>query len=112
VNPSSKLTVSGLLEVFLDVEAHPWRRDAEVIVGYMPPYPHPDTKPTTVVCWHGSFLRYSHGPRQGYFWDLYGDDMYSEELAWLALSKAPPHPRVLYAGVKAVKDVECLEPSR
>lgn len=38
------------------------------------------------------FLRYSCGPKQGFFWDIYGDDMHSVELAIIALSNAP-YPR-------------------
>jgi len=34
-------------------------------------------------------LRYSAGPKQGFFWDIYGDEMQSFELAVIALSQAP-----------------------
>ena len=34
-------------------------------------------------------LRYSKGPKQGFFWDIYGDDFHSYELALVGLSKAP-----------------------
>ena len=34
-------------------------------------------------------LRYSKGPKQGFFWDIYGDDMNSVELAIIALANAP-----------------------
>lgn len=40
---------------------------------------------------HPPHLRYSQGPKQGFFWDLYGDD-FSQELAIIALSQAP-YPR-------------------
>lgn len=36
-----------------------------------------------------SYLRHSCGPQQGFFWDIYGDDMQSVELAVLALHQAP-----------------------
>ncbi len=39
-----------------------------------------------------AYLRFSCGPSQGYFWDIYGDNMIDTELAVLALSKAP-YPR-------------------
>ena len=55
----------------------------------MPPFPTKDTKPRCVVAYRGSFLRYMGGPIASYFWDLYGDDMYTPELALLALSRAP-----------------------
>jgi len=73
-----------------------WRKDAVIIEDYMPPYPRPDTRPAVVIR-HGSgghqwFLRYSRGPRQGHFWDNYGEDYLNRELAELALSQAPPPP--------------------
>ena len=72
----------------------PWHNDCEIIVDYMPPFPNPDTKPTIQVKYNdGSeyppHLRYSRGPKQGFFWDIYGEDMYSVELAIVAISQAP-----------------------
>ncbi len=77
-----------LVELLLDQH---WHKGCEIIDGYMPPYPGPETRPTVVVrCPSmGAFLRHSHGPLQCYFWDIYGDDMHSVELALLALSRAP-----------------------
>jgi len=68
-----------------------WHKDCEVIDGYMPPYPGKDTRPTCVVRYvpFGCFLRHSRGPRQGFFWDIYGDDMQTVELAVVALASAP-----------------------
>lgn len=77
-----------LVELLLDQH---WHKGCEIIDGYMPPYPGPETWPSIVVrcAAMGAFLRYSHGPLQCYFWDIYGDDMHSVELALLALSRAP-----------------------
>lgn len=50
--------------------------DGRIVVRY--PNEHDDT-----------FLKYSKGPQQGFFWDNCGDNMYNKELAILALSKAP-----------------------
>lgn len=70
-----------------------WHSECEIIPNYMPPRPSKDTKPKVVVMfpnqYENVFLRYSCGPAQGFFWDTYGDDMQSVELAILALSKAP-----------------------
>ena len=76
--------------VGLLLEQH-WHKGCEVIDGYMPPYPRPDTRPSCVVRYapFNCFLRYSKGPRQGFFWDTYGDAMDSIELALLALANAP-----------------------
>lgn len=41
-----------------------------------------------------SYLRYSKGPGTGTFWDTYGDDFHSPELALVELSKAYPPTRV------------------
>lgn len=92
-------TVERLLECFLRPEGGGdyWRSQAEIIVGYMPPYPLPDTQPSCVVRFGGSFLRYSAGPRQGHFWDISGDDYQTPELALLALMEAPVPPGILKA---------------
>jgi hypothetical protein len=37
---------------------------------------------------HPPHLRYSRGPKQGFFWDIYGEE-FSQELAIIALSQAP-----------------------
>jgi hypothetical protein len=68
-----------------------WQRDCEINVAYMPPHPREDTKPTVVIRHKksGMFLRYSKGPRQGYFWDVYGEDFLTPEIAIVALSEAP-----------------------
>lgn len=67
-----------------------WREGCEIIPEYMPPHPNADTKPRVVVRHKdsGKFLRYSCGPKQGHFWDSYGDDYQLEALAKLALSQA------------------------
>ena len=68
-----------------------WHRDCQIVSRYMPPFPRADTKPIVAVRHvpSNSFLRYSKGPRQGYFWDLYGDDMQTVEMAIVALGRAP-----------------------
>lgn len=71
-----------------------WHEKCEIIPNYMPKYPREKTRPTVQVRYNdGSeyppLLRYSKGPKQGFFWDMYGEDMQTVELAILALSKAP-----------------------
>lgn len=91
----SLFTVERLLATMLDDESgnrDKWRKFAEIVPGYMPPFPRPETRPTLVVRYGTSMLRYSKGPRQGYFWDLYGDDFYTAELALMALLQAPVPP--------------------
>lgn len=71
-----------------------WHSDCEILSDYMPPYPREDTKPTVQIrhnngSKHPAFLRYSKGPKQGFFWDTYGDDFQNIELAIIALSNAP-----------------------
>lgn len=68
--------------------------NVEVVKGYMPEHPLPTTQPRCVVRSGEWFLRHSKGPRQEYFWDSYGDDFLSPELAILALYEAPPVPMV------------------
>lgn len=88
---SNSVDVGDLMRLLLD---EPWHAKCEIIADYMPPYPSEDTQPTIQIRYNdGSeyppFLRYSHGPLQGYFWDMYGDHMNSIELAVIALSRAP-----------------------
>jgi hypothetical protein len=70
-----------------------WHMECEIIPNYLPRNPDKDTKPMVVVKYSNehadTFLRYSQGPKQGFFWDYYGDDMLSVELAIIALSRAP-----------------------
>jgi hypothetical protein len=79
-----------LLQLLLDQH---WHRECQIILDYMPPHPGENTKPKVVVMFPNehahTFLRYSCGPVQCYFWDIYGDDMITVEIAILALSKAP-----------------------
>ena len=92
-----EVDVNVLVELLLPER---WQKRCKIIPDYIPPFPREDTRPECRVCWerpepHGNiFLRYSKGPSQGFFWDCYGDDMQSVELAIIALSRAP-HPSAL-----------------
>lgn len=71
-----------------------WHKQCDIVPDYMPPFPREDTRPTVQVRFNNGseyppFLRHSCGPKQGFFWDIYGDDMQTVELAVLALSQAP-----------------------
>jgi hypothetical protein len=70
-----------------------WQHECQIITDFMPNFPQPDTQPKCIIrhCAdeNHQFLRYSAGPLQGYFWDVYGDDFHSPELAIFALSMAP-----------------------
>ncbi len=72
-----------------------WHKHCEIIPDYMPPHPHKDTRPTVKVKCGEWFLRCSHGPIQGYFWDIYGDDLSCVEYAIIALSKSQAPPNFL-----------------
>ncbi len=86
-----KVNSEKLIEYLLDQQ---WHKKCEIIPDYMPPYPGEDTKPSVQIRYndgseHPPFLRYSKGPKQGFFWDIYGADFLNVELAIIALSKAP-----------------------
>lgn len=68
-----------------------WQLECEILPDYLPRDGGTTTEPKCVVRHKpsGTFLRHSKGPRQGYFWDAYGDDLHSAELAVVALSLAP-----------------------
>ncbi len=72
----------------------PWHAKCTIIPDYMPPFPGENDRPTLQVRYEDGtkyppYLRYSHGPRQGFFWDIYGDNLMSEALAIVAISQAP-----------------------
>lgn len=91
IRDESLIDGNALMDLLLD---EPWHSRCEIIPEYMPPYPNPSTRPSLQVRYNdGSeyppFLRYSNGPKQGFFWDIYGEDMKTIALAVLALSQAP-----------------------
>jgi hypothetical protein len=88
-------TVERLLATMLDDmhgNVNAWRKHAEIVPAYRAPFASDDVHARCVVRLQGSFLRYSHGPVQGYMWDIYGDDMGSPEIALMALLQAPVPP--------------------
>jgi len=89
---ASAINVAELLKLLLQLDhfSGAWRSKAEIIPKYMPPYPRPDTKPRCVVKLGDNFLRHSKGPLQHHFWDMYGDDYLTPELAVVALMQADP----------------------
>jgi hypothetical protein len=95
INPTD-FNVDRLIKDLLNFE---WQRNCDIVPDYRPPYDKGEGFAKCVVRYrystgHEIFLRYSQGPRQGYFWDVYGSDMHRPELALVALSQAPPPPRV------------------
>ncbi len=78
-----------LLDTLLDSRHHRWREEVIIHKEYMPPHPREDSRPEVQVEYKNRFLRYSRGPLQGYFWDVYGEDMHTPELAFYALLQAP-----------------------
>jgi len=84
------------LSVILDPYTNPWHLHVEVVENYMPPFPRPDTKPSIQVRWGDSFLRYARGVFQPWFWDIYGDEFYSVQRAWLSVAQAPAPPSMTY----------------
>ena len=66
-----------------------WKSEAEIIEEYVPPYPNKLTRPRCVVRFKDQFLRHSCGPKQGFFWDMYGDDFQTPALALAAILSAP-----------------------
>lgn len=86
----SLFTAESLLKALLYLE---WYEDVEIVPAYTLPKPFSDDKPICVVRFNKDrsalYLRYSKGPRQGFFWDAYGDDFHRPTLALLAILQAP-----------------------
>jgi hypothetical protein len=80
-----KVNLDSILELLLDQY---WHGECEIIPEYIAPYQR-DNRTKCVIRYKNRFLRYSQGPKQRYFWDIYGDDFLSVELAIMALSQAP-----------------------
>jgi hypothetical protein len=97
IDPSLFTVERILAAMFDDMSGNrdSWRKFAQIVPDFMPRFPDTLTRPTCVVKLGDSYLRYSKGPRQGYFWDMYGDDMLSPENALLALLRAPVPPFAL-----------------
>lgn len=91
IDPSI-INVGELMKYLLQLDhwSGAWRSHAEIIVDYMPPFPRPDTRPSCQVKIGDNFLRHSKGPLQRHFWDIYGDDYQTPELALIALMQADP----------------------
>lgn len=112
------INLDQLLDDMLDTQhgnRNQWVTRVEIIPEYMPQFPRPDTRPTCVAAYvhpdgRRSFLRYSKGPYQGYFWDVYGEDMLRPELALLAVMRAPVPPgaqdKSVWEPVKAKEGAE------
>lgn len=90
---ASLVSTMEVLDLLLD---QPWHKGVEIVTDYMPPFPAPATRPTLVVRYNNGrppeerpYLRYSKGPKQCFFWDVYGDDFQSLATAVVAVSKAP-----------------------
>ena len=66
-----------------------------IIQNYTFPYPRVGDQPLAyVVCKRlpnkePMYLRYSRGPEQGHFWDVYPDDYMNENLARKAIGLSP-----------------------
>jgi hypothetical protein len=98
-------TVESLLAALLNSDYAGWRTRAKIIKDYLPQHARAGTKPRCVVVFDYEdrrdgeadccFLRHSNGPRQGHFWDEYGDDYLTPELALIALLRAPVPPPLL-----------------
>lgn len=77
------MNLEKLVRLLLNTSDHPWRKEVEL-----------EVKSSTMLCvkYEDVYLRYSKGPYQHYFWDVYGDDFQSPELAFYAILHAPPPP--------------------
>ena len=98
MSPFSRLKLDSdlMLHYLLD---QPWHEKCEVIPNHVPRHAPEGAKPMVVVRYndgtaHPPYLRYSAGPKQGFFWDVYGADFHNTELAVIALSHAPAPVKV------------------
>jgi hypothetical protein len=86
-----------------------WKLECRIIPNYLPPYPNKHTRARVVVQFGESFLRHSAGPLQGWFWDVYGDDLQTVGLAVRAIIEAPRPFQS--ANASKSQPVECAEES-
>lgn len=91
----SKRSMVALKEVSMDqlvrqlTEDKPWLKDVDLVYEERRDYGN-----VLVIRYKGRestvYLRHSKGPRQGFGWDVYGDNMLNPALALLAIIDAPP----------------------
>lgn len=86
------LTVESIIQAFVEDNPLDWRVYAEIIPNWFPKYPRKDTQPILVVRFRNEYLRHSLGPHQGFFWDMYPDDMITPGIAFKALIESPTPP--------------------
>lgn len=86
------LSVDSIIDAAFEGNPLDWRFLARIIPNYMPPFPRHDTRPSVVVKFGKAFLRHSAGPKQGFLWDMFGDDFKTPGLAFIALMNAPAPP--------------------
>lgn len=107
----NKIDKTNLINQLLRDQNHVgWRFYVDIVPNYMPPYPRADTEPKCVIEYRMTgrdslYLRYSNGPAQGYFWDIYGDDFHSPELALVALHHASMPP-TFYKDLKYLESIK------
>lgn len=81
-----------MVDNLLLAQTHPWRLQAEIIVGYA----RREKQKIVIRFRHNkdrtSYLRYSAGPGAGYFWDMGGDDFLNIGFAFRALQQAHRPP--------------------
>lgn len=92
------IDATKLVQYILDTRSgnhHAWWELVEIVPEYRPPHAAATDSPRCVVKYGQMFLRWSCGPIQGYFWDIYGDDFKHAEWALLGLMDAPVPPGLL-----------------
>lgn len=95
INIKKSIDIKTLIELLLN---QPWHQKCSFIPHYIPKgcrgKEDEDKHAYFAIIYNDGTeyppeLRYSKGPKQGFFWDVYGDDMRSIELAIIALANAP-----------------------
>lgn len=89
------LTVHEIVKAMLSGNPLDWRVDAEIVPDWLPNRaisPNHTHHTKVVVRYRDEYLRHSHGPKQGFIWDCYPDDMKTVGLAFRALLEAPTPP--------------------
>lgn len=88
-------TVEALLQYLLDNQHGNLNKWLELVEIVHKPLYLPQCTVRCQTLSGNTYLRYSQGPRQGYFWDVYGDDFKQPVLALMAVLQAPVPPQLL-----------------
>jgi len=88
-------TAEALLQYLLDNQHGNLNKWLELVEIVYKPECYPQCTVRCKTPTGNTYLRHSAGPKQGHFWDVYGDDYQKPVIALMAVLQAPVPPSLL-----------------